>query len=289
MNEKTLNMLMVGLPGTGKTTFLAALWHVLCDPANMLYLKELPLETEYINGICDKWINCEPLERTIQGSHNIIHMKVNDRASHKTMELIFPDLSGETFREQLNHRQWKKNYEQLVLQAAGLFLFIHPSAIIDSQLIGEADKLLGELIPEEPIVANEYVTKTSDAATQWDIEEMGTQVKLVELLQLHIDYIRPNQMPRVVIIVSAWDLVENQYRSPEEFVKRRLPLLDQYLLSNSDLVPSTLFGISAQGGDLLSDKTKLLKNIRPADRIKVRDKTNNESEITAPIKWLMMC
>lgn len=288
MTEKTLNMLMVGLPGTGKTTFLAALWHVLCDPSNMLYLEELSLESEYINGICDKWLKCEPLERTIQGSHNIIHMKVKDRSSQKAMELIFPDLSGETFREQLNHRQWKKDYEQLVLEAAGLFLFIHPNGIIDSQLIGEADKLIDELITEESVVADEDVTYPSEASTQWDIEEMGTQVKLVELLQLHIDYIRPNQMPRVVIIVSAWDLVKKQYSSPAEFVRRRLPLLDQYLLSNSDMVPSTLFGISAQGGDLLNDKTTLLKNISPADRIIVKDKTNNEAEMTAPIKWLMM-
>ena len=166
-------------------------------------------------------------------------------------------------------------------------MFIHPSAIIDSQLIGEAEKLLQELNPEEPIEANDDVT--SEASTQWNVEEMGTQVKIVELLQLHIDYIRPNRTPRVVIIVSAWDLMKNQYSSPEEFVKQRLPLLDQYLLSNSDIVPSTFFGISAQGGDLLNDKTTLLNNIRPADRIIVKDKTNNDSEMTAPIKWLMMC
>jgi GTPase SAR1 family protein len=286
MTEQPLNILMVGLPGAGKTTFLAALWHVLRSFSGVLSLRELPSEAEYINSICEKWINCEPLERTLLGSHNLVNMKLEDRSSHKTVEVIFPDLSGETFREQLIHRQWKKDYEELILQSTGLFLFIHPNGIIDSPLIGEAEELLQELGEEETTDTIENTTE--ETTPSWNFEELSTQVRIVELLQLHIDCMQPSHAPRVAIIVSAWDLVSDQYDSPEAFVKKRLPLLDQYLASNSDIVLSTFFGVSAQGGDLPSKKKNLLKNIKPADRIIVKDRGNNASELTAPIRWLMM-
>ena len=65
MNNATpFQCLMVGLPGTGKTTFLAALWHVAKShevPGSMR-LERREGDQEYLNWIADEWSKCAELE-----------------------------------------------------------------------------------------------------------------------------------------------------------------------------------------------------------------------------------
>ena len=52
-------ILMVGLPGAGKTTYLAALWYVVNHPEEIkeaLTLYCLPKNSKYLNMITVAWI-----------------------------------------------------------------------------------------------------------------------------------------------------------------------------------------------------------------------------------------
>jgi stage III sporulation protein SpoIIIAA len=51
------NQLIIGLPETGKTTFLAALWHVVTSEEvnESLRLERLHGDSKYLNEISAKW------------------------------------------------------------------------------------------------------------------------------------------------------------------------------------------------------------------------------------------
>ena len=117
-----------------------------------------------------------------------------------------------------------------------------------------------------------------------------TEVQLVELLQ-DIDYLTNNErcatIP-LVIVVSAWDVAEKKYSTPEDCLVARTPLLWQYLKANNDVFAVSYFGVSAQGGAFESEGAinELYNQFEdcPAERIIVVDNTGKRShDITLPL------
>ena len=77
-------------------------------------------------------------------------------------------------------------------------------------------------------------------------------------------------------------------KHPKLWLENELPLLNQFLESNRDLLEFKIFGISAQGGDYDGDKDKLQEEIHPSKRIIVQKETGEiSSDISLPIKWLL--
>src|SRR2546426_12094390 len=65
--SNVIRVLMIGLPNTGKSTFLAALWHVVQqeDVPGSLVLERFPDgNREYIAALHARWLRCEPVDRT---------------------------------------------------------------------------------------------------------------------------------------------------------------------------------------------------------------------------------
>lgn len=195
-------------------------------------------------------------------------------------------------------RQWSKDYDAAIRESAGFFLFLRADDIVDNLLIPEADQILEAMGSEETEEAASGERNSASASqdigshhieVDWTAKKMATQVKIVELLQFHIDcLLAANKCARFVIIISAWDRSQG-YRSPVEFVTRRLPFLDQFLRSNSDAVEFKIFGISGQGGCIDTEKERqaLLKCLSPLSRIIAVNDDNNKCEIIDPVKWLL--
>ncbi len=113
-------------------------------------------------------------------------------------------------------------------------------------------------------------------------------MKLVELLQFALE--RTTRKVRVAVVLSAWDLVESKTSlAPHDYLTREMPLLGQFLDSNSDLLEHAVFGVSAQGGDITVAKEKqaLLDLDDALKRIKVRHGGVRSQDITKPIAWLL--
>jgi hypothetical protein len=72
-------------------------------------------------------------------------------------------------------------------------------------------------------------------------------------------------------------------------VARELPLLQQFLEANDDLFECSVFGVSAQGGDITvaAEKQTLLELDDALKRIKVRQEQQTGQDITKPIAWLL--
>jgi len=285
------NLLFMGLPGSGKTTFLAALWHVLddCSSETRLKLKGLSVDRTYLHQITTDWQACSQVQRTKLEPEELVVLSL---ASGDTeFELTVPDLSGEAFEQQLVDRKIAVGHNENIQRATGFVLFVHPRVKEGTRLTYSRQLsavLDGALI--QPAVAGGAGGNAPPSAIEpWSIEKLPTQVALVELLQFALE--SAARRVRVAVVISAWDLVEKASftGTPQEYLTREMPLLRQFLESNNDLLEHTVFGVSAQGGDITVDEQKkaLLDLDDALKRIKVLHGTEASQDITKPIAWLL--
>lgn len=280
-------VLVVGLPQTGKTTFLAALWDVVGtgEVAGALRLERLDGDKQHLNDLRDRWADCHKIPRTRVANEKVVSMLLKDTRSGVTSEVSFSDMSGESFEKQWTERVWTPAYEELARDASGVLLFVHPEAVKEAALIREAQALLARLGG----AGTEEKEPAGDQAIPSEPRYAATQVQLVALLQ----FVRRRRPPaaglRVGVIISAWDVVQKVERrkTPEAWLAERLPLLHQYLRAGSDAVPFRVFGVSAQGGNLDEEAEQLRKALRASDRIVVARGSDRSRDITAPVRWAM--
>jgi len=277
------NLLFIGLPGSGKTTFLAALWHVLTDrsSATSLKLTKLSGDRTYLNQITKEWRECSQVPRTNLQTEQVVVLHL-DGDGFGAFDLSIPDLAGEAFKQQLTDRRMSRHHDAFVQEATGVMLFLHPDVQKGTQLTA-ARRIEAALGGNHESDAS---TASAGANTTWSPEMLPTQVMLVELLQFLLE--RTQRKLRVAVVVSAWDLVDG-LGPPHEFVARELPLLQQFLEANDDLLEHSIFGVSAQGGDITveAEKQTLLNLDDALKRIKVRQEQQTDQDITKPIAWLL--
>ena len=273
---------MLGLRGSGKTTYLAALWHYLesGEIKDRLVVPQLQPDRNYLNGIRNSWLALKPLGRTSLRTRATVSMQLKDRVVGTEISITLPDLSGETFRLQWFTRKAPASYADFARTCTGAFLFLHSDQVrrthaIKARLLKEGNDEGRE--QDIPIRASE----------NWTPEQSSTQVQIVDILQLLLGLREKELGMRLAVIVSAWDLV-NAKIGPASWLASRFPLLSQFLRANEAWLPSEVFGVSSQGGDLTNDRDRLLGAMTASARCiaKVGDGTESVS-ITAPLRFLL--
>lgn len=238
------HFLLIGLPNTGKTSFLAALWYMVSQSRVdcSLTLDHLRGDTHYLNQIRDAWLEHRPVPRNKADSENIASMWLKDRQTDHVASLSFPDLSGEAFRLQWTQRLLATTYDKALREATGGMLFVHPENVSQPIRIDTVKAVLDD------IGGDDTKTKVTIKDKPWDSEGSPTQVQLVDVLQFMST--RPYfQTPfRLAVVVSAWDRVTPKSRRPSDWITTELPLLKQFFESNDELFEVSFYGISAQGG-----------------------------------------
>src|SRR5438067_606114 len=94
-----------GLPESGKSTFLAALWHLVTARELQTALEFESLrdgDQTHLNAIAARWRSAKVQERTLLGNQRVVTMNLRD-AKRGPLRLTFPDLSGESYR-----RMWEE-------------------------------------------------------------------------------------------------------------------------------------------------------------------------------------
>ena len=94
---------IVGLPASGKTTFLGALAYTITNGmlgTNMFELDKVE-NLDYMNGLAITWSKCEEVGRTNLGQYESNKLFLRDSLSNK-VELSMPDQSGEEFKNIVN-------------------------------------------------------------------------------------------------------------------------------------------------------------------------------------------
>lgn len=286
---------IVGLPRSGKTTFLAALWHIVDagETSTRLVLDRLVGDHAHLNSIVERWRRCEEVPRTSSlASEAKVTMHLRDSETNQQVALYFPDLAGESFESQFETRRCQESYVDGYANAGGILLFVNADRPTDGLTLLDLGPALTEAASEVPAapVTPDLNVAAEDATTdevEWSAALVPEQVRLVDLLQFVQLPPFQRRLRRVAVMISAWDVVSGQGVSPDAWLRREMPLLMQFLENNPTTYEFCAFGISAQGGSVRGAAARdvLLKQV-PSARVCCVTKDISGHDLTAPLVWL---
>ena len=279
----TTKQLIVGVSGSGKTTFIAALRHLLVAQRveTILSLDRLADAEGHLNRLEERWVQCQEMDHTPLNSNAWVVFHLKNRTTGDITLVEVPDLSGEVFRQLAATGHCSRAIQQAMVEVSGVLLFTNADRASDRLLIDD------ELQVADAIGEDE-VESTTELGVQepFDPEKMPEEAQLVEVLQLmNRRPLRPRKR-LLAVIVSAWDVVSAN-ENPNEWVKKNRPMLWRYATSNPEVWTVRFYGVSAQGGELPRQRDELLRASEPSDRVRVIGPETRERDLTTPIAWIL--
>lgn len=279
-----LSIMIVGMPSSGKSTYLAALRHVLlsAETETTLVLARLADDERHLNRLEDSWLACETVERTREASEGWVSLHVRERNGGGQAELIVPDLRGEVFERPAAGGALLREVFDSLVQTDGLLVFTNADRPDDLTMMSD----VGDLVDGE---AEEGGEAERRPVPVFQPDMIPEEPKLVEMLQAVNRRPRRRRLRRVAVVVSAWDVVSarDPLRLPLEWLAAVRPMLSQFLRYNADAWEVTVYGISAQGGELPRDQARLQAIEKASERVLVVGNGAAPHDVTAPIAWLM--
>ena len=285
----------MGLPETGKSTFIGALWHSLMSStkkSNANFSIEFqPNDREYLNRLEESWLSYDLVDRTKTTDNHDMNLTLINNSTSANYSIRFPDLSGELYQTQFESRKFTRQFHDLIEDVDSLVLFLNPSTIIKPRLISDVRPILNTHDQENDEKDSDGGNVSSELP-DWSHKSCPTQVVLVDLLQAISQ--TAMKLDKISVVVSAWDtvikvesqLAKEEIVNPTKWLEKHLPLLAQYLSTNyADRYK--IFGVSAQGGDYSIDKKDLLSIQNPTERIIVSNGLVNSHNIMLPLEWLL--
>jgi hypothetical protein len=278
-----IRYMVFGFQGSGKTTFAAALWHLVDSEeiSTALVKGKHAGDFGYLEEISQAWSEGYEVDRTKSQQVENIRVNLMHAPSGSEVTLEFDDLSGETFEKAFSTRLCPEKFVELVKDAEGLLFFVSALRRVDGVTILDA------------FDAEEDASKPEVDPSDWDPADAPLQVQLVDLLQCMRR--PPFEKPplKIALIVSAWDLAPAGATDASVWLEDRYPLLSQYLHNSEDVRDVRIYGVSAQGGQLSKkgdspgpDRERLLAVRPPSKRIQIVGPDVAEHDLTRPLLWL---
>lgn len=282
---KDKSYFIFGMPESGKTTFLVSLYRMLVlgekKTALSLDNKDTIEGFDNINDLVTKLNRCIKFDRTKIGEKNCARLPLCTQDGGR-VELVLPDISGEVFRDIVKDRRISKKLAESLWKADEILLFINLDTMTD-EVFFEMNQNSAMAAVDQEIDTTVQASETaetiekSSSGKEQKIKH-STQSDLLDLIQC-ITFMK-NQLLRMKIIISAWDVVEYNCGNikPDEYVEREMPIIYQFLTNNSEQILCNFYGMSAQGGDFDNkDDREKLQSGNVYDYVKVIDHNGNSS------------
>ena len=269
--------MIVGLPGSGKSTFLGALWYNLCNNEGKMLMKkgDFPSQITLLQKLENLWQRVEKIERN-STEQNIVDdveiiLKQNDTQEEITLNV--PDFCGEKFYnivEQGNTdeiEEWCKESDSLLYMVSDVRsnMFIDDDKM-DNQSEGDEDVLPLDAKQMSPAAINMMILK---------------------FLLAH------KKFKRVVLAITRWDKVINDgiepknMENPEIWLKNNSPAFYNFV---KHFFPDVyIIGLSAQGCDYEKegfDKEAVLIKTEDGNRAYVCD-DDIHYDLSLPLNFLL--
>ncbi|AZU56446.1 hypothetical protein [Ralstonia pseudosolanacearum] len=290
--------MVFGYEGSGKSTFAAALWHLLDsrELKTALQKGKHSGDFRYLEEIAQSWSAGWEVERTKSDQLEDVAINLRHSQSNTELTLEFMDLPGERFQTAFASRLFSSELIELANESSGMLLFVSADRKVDGVTI--LDAFGADCAEDEPPADAQPTTTSATVDTSaaedppWVPKETPLQVQIVDLLEAMQ---RPPFLAkpmRVAVIISAWDLTNEE--SADGWLATRMPLLDQYLRNRQGMIAAVrIYGVSAQGGMLSKkekgpgpDRDRLLKVQPPSRRIRIVGPDVVEHDLTCPLLWL---
>jgi hypothetical protein len=279
-------LVFLGLPRTGKSTFLGAFWALIQSPFEAS-VREASFsgDRSYVQRLADQVARGEEPDRTALDADEELAVEVYFEPEGLA-DLLIPDTSGESLRVLAERRIWYPRLLAACTDATAILVFIHPERLRVPQRIvvaaaGEqtAPGEQGESAPED------VEFHPGDAVRFQAQEHACTAAELIDVFENLAECWSDRRPIRVGVVISAWDRVGGDPKpTPYEWMAARLPGVLATLESNRDVADFEVFGVSAQGG-ALEDRDELLAKGEICDRVFAEDRDGRAVSLVDPIRW----
>ncbi len=255
---------MLGLPRTGKSSYLGTLWHFAEEPA-VVEINEIDIEGDrkHVQVLSEHMRALTEIERTNFAEDEGFDVDVEFADAGK-VKLVIPDHSGEQLQSLVERRSWPQLLGDELDAATGVMLFVNPDehhAPIDLHVAP------GGGTPEE--------FKNKDACTA---------AQLVDGLENVIEAMKDRWPLRLSLVISAFDRVVEL--SPDEWIDKRIPAVGSMLSSDPARVRAAVFGVSAQGGRR-EDLDAVLAAGALHERAWARGGDGGSVRFSDPVRWAL--
>ncbi len=282
------SVLLVGGPDAGKTNYLGRLWMALDAENGAITKNGLPAQVEYLRGIAMALNSGKFAPRTAPGVFESTTIPVKWQVSGSTTygHLEVPDCAGEQWERIHREREWNNEWEQAVASMSGCILFFRGSSEHNVPALDRSNH--AEII--------RCVTQDAPPA------RLPTQVVLVDWLQClssaYRDIHGTGRPLRVAIVLSAWDMVPKEAKDdgPNEFLSKELPLLHDFLATNTAEFRAKSFGVSIAGGVLSDTESEFMTRYLEGDPEAFGFVVHSENgkllsscDLTLPLAWAFGC
>lgn len=275
-----LSILLVGLPGTGKTNYLARLWASLREGKSAVASTPDSGVIKYVEDALAHLLEGEFAGRTLldfddeSGTFRIPIRLGNGPVA----ELVVPDVDGEMWRGAVENSEISPRWYSELRETSTAILFVravspHNHMPLDWVV---SDGILTRIAPDQEVQVR-----------------IPTQVYLCQLLRFLEATIDSDSTGgrKVAVVVTAWDRLDTERRgqSPWQYLESEFPLFHGALRCCESLIVEA-FGVSVVGGDLTDDlafKNAFLEGGDVHDAGFVVHGTTEHKDITFPVAWLL--
>lgn len=269
---------IAGLPKAGKTTYIAALWDIIQRRSRDLELQFVtnPDNAIYLNEIWEYWIKMQKIERSKIPVPDDIKINVRRETDGQEMVLNIPDFMGEQFQKIIDHtlpdniKTWITNSDRMLY-------------LINTLEDGNKDDMVGEDDAQDDV---DREMERNTALPLGPEKMMDASQNLMVLKYIASQ----TTMEKVAIGISAWDKKMNENLSPAEYLKRRSPVLYNFIKYHFKNI--LFFGVSAQGFDYLNITEKgneMKEKAKHSNRafISYDNEKTISADLTRPLNYLI--
>lgn len=236
-------ILIAGLPDTGKSTFIGALWAIVRNYSDVIKSKmkasdsDVPDLVEKLDNLGEAWECVRYIKRSSEDIPENMRIELVTADEEIGVTLDFPDFRGESFRNIISQNQ-PKTIDDWCEHADSLLFFINDfksGTFYDDIKDFEEDNDLNKNRFNQPGLSPELMTP----ATQ--------NMLILRYLKEH------SHFKKVTICITQWDRyvkihsTNKKMKSPEVVLQKQSPALYNFIKYH--FPQATFYGLSSQGDE----------------------------------------
>lgn len=271
-------VLILGGPNSGKTHYVGQLYGRLKRlPSTKLKIRSIDsssTDLTFMEGVLTSLENGNSTDHTPTEQYAEIIFPLIDENENE-FELKWPDYGGEQIRQILKERCISGDWRTRLQSANGWMIFI---------------RLSNEVTYPFSLEKIEAIDKESKRPEEWD-----ANAKWIELIQIFchvagIGITTKDKKPPIAVILSCFDELWEEEKTPEKIFVERLPLLHTFFCSNWDVGNISIWGLSSLGKNLSHDSCDdsfTDKGPEYQGWVIPPNSTTKNSDLTLPLFWLL--